>query len=345
MEPWVSRSSPATADLPSHLKTEYEISKYLADQGQSISIKNHRDSFITDAILDALRERHVNFLRLPLGHWATDTGYEAPYATGALGYVDWLMHAAEQRGMKVLLDMHAAYGSQNGFSHSSPQTPKVAQFCDDEKLQQATVERIKEWAVRYKDHKAFWGIAVLNEPICSLDTLTSYYNQAYAAIRAISPSAFVIISPNVYASDGDVTGSDWKAQELRHWANWGSDKTSVGLDLHLLDTAWALGYETWHLMTVADHVRYINTVVKERVANYVKLGGTPLLIGEWTAAGPKYDWTRDGKASAELQLYRDAQDAVFRGPGVLGDAYWSARVDGEKAWSFLEFDGPRGMSD
>ena len=35
----------------------------------------------------------------------------------SLKYVDWAMNEAEKRGISVLLDLHGAPGSQNGFDH------------------------------------------------------------------------------------------------------------------------------------------------------------------------------------------------------------------------------------
>lgn len=351
LEPWMSRSSPLTNSVPASYRTESSIADYWSTQGKAEQLfAQHRSSFITPTILDALQSKKVNFLRLPLGFWATSTTPPFPYVGGILPYVDWLFNEAYKRKMKVVLDMHAAYGSQNGFDHSSPEVPRQADFCTNTTNQEMTLERIQEWTARYKDHKAFWGIAVLNEPTCNRTVLDSFYERAYNNIRSQAPNAWVVISPHVYAVDGDVANkSDWRAQELIFWSKWNRpawkpQRKYLALDLHHLQTSWSVGTDRWYSWTVADHIRNINTDLRRRLQNYLKLRGTPLYIGEWSAAGPQYSWGSRWLAGQEIQQYVEAQRKVYSLPGIIGNSFWSARVDNSPVWSYLSYDSYGGSA-
>jgi aryl-phospho-beta-D-glucosidase BglC (GH1 family) len=60
----------------------------------------------------------LNHVRVPIGYWAWDIEDGEPYIQGQLPYlrnaVDW----ASKYGLKVLIDLHGAPGSQNGYAFS-----------------------------------------------------------------------------------------------------------------------------------------------------------------------------------------------------------------------------------
>ena len=57
----------------------------------------------------------LNHVRLPVGYWAYDVQSYEPYIQGAAQYVDNAIDWAGQFGLKVILDLHGAPGSQNGY--------------------------------------------------------------------------------------------------------------------------------------------------------------------------------------------------------------------------------------
>lgn len=343
LEPWMSWYSSATNAVPSDVEnTEYAISAYWRQQNQLNRIADHHNQFITPNTLDALvyPNRRADIVRIPLGHWATATGEEWPYVDDVIYYVDWIMNECEKRNLKVILDMHAAYGSQNGFFHSSPKKLKQADFCDEvsqegQTYRQKTIDRLVEWTQRYDKYKSFWGIAVLNEPTCSGKLLQAWYAQAYTAIRAVSQTVWIIISPNVYGDDGrqDASTEPWKVWELQQWSNFAKQSQYVAVDLHLLQTPFAIGYDRWATMTVEDHMNEARDAGKRLQA--LCEAGIPLIVGEWSAAGPKFDWWKPDLAYQQVNDFRKLQEWTLPQSCVLAHLYWSARVDGNPVWSFL----------
>lgn len=58
-------------------------------------------------------------LRLPIGDWSLEP--YGPYVgcmDGSSDMIDWMLDMCEKYGIKVLLDVHAVKGSQNGFDNS-----------------------------------------------------------------------------------------------------------------------------------------------------------------------------------------------------------------------------------
>ena len=74
---------------------------------------------MTEDHIKSLADREVEVLRVPIGDW-TITPY-GPYVgcmDGAAERVSWILDTAQKYNLKVLLDIHAAIGSQNGFDNS-----------------------------------------------------------------------------------------------------------------------------------------------------------------------------------------------------------------------------------
>jgi len=53
-----------------------------------------------------------------MGYWAWDVQGNEPFIQGAAEYLDKAIGWARNTGIKVLIDLHGAPGSQNGYDHS-----------------------------------------------------------------------------------------------------------------------------------------------------------------------------------------------------------------------------------
>lgn len=56
----------------------------------------------------------LNHVRIPIGYWAFEVGPGEPYITGQLPYLQKAISWAGTYGIKVIVDLHGAPGSQNG---------------------------------------------------------------------------------------------------------------------------------------------------------------------------------------------------------------------------------------
>ena len=143
-------------------------------QGKTASlrdtIKAHRDSWVTEEDFVTMARAGVNAVRLPIGYWViADTAESAaPFVEGGLQYVDKAIEWGAAHGIGILIDMHAAPGSQNGFDHSAPAHKNRELWDSSEQPSPSypaqTLRVIEALAERYGSASALLGFAPLNEP-------------------------------------------------------------------------------------------------------------------------------------------------------------------------------------
>lgn len=79
----------------------------------------HWHSWYTEDTIANLSARGVKRVRLPIGDWTMNP--YGPYVgcmDGAKDWVRWMMDTCLQYQIGVLIDVHTAKGSQNGFDNS-----------------------------------------------------------------------------------------------------------------------------------------------------------------------------------------------------------------------------------
>ena len=89
-------------------------------------LHHHWNTFITRDDFAWLQKAGINAVRLPLGHWLFGKDYpyhrsygaaRHPFVAGGLDIVDQVFAWAKEFGLRVVLDLHAAPGCQNGFDN------------------------------------------------------------------------------------------------------------------------------------------------------------------------------------------------------------------------------------
>ena len=137
------------------------------------AITAHRDSWVTEEDFVTMAGAGVNAVRLPIGYWVVADTVEsaAPFIEGGLKYIDKAMEWGATHGIGILIDMHAAPGSQNGFDHSAPAQKNKALWDTQDQPSPSypaqTVAVIAALAERYGSSEALLGFAPLNEPTVS----------------------------------------------------------------------------------------------------------------------------------------------------------------------------------
>jgi len=82
-------------------------------------LRDHWETWITEDTIKDMVAREVEIVRLPIGDWTLKP--YGPYVgctDGAKEKITWFMDLCETYGLKVLLDVHAVKGSQNGYDNS-----------------------------------------------------------------------------------------------------------------------------------------------------------------------------------------------------------------------------------
>lgn len=273
-------------------------------------VRRHRETFITEDDFAWIGAQGLDLVRLPVGHWTLR--HVEPY-TPAVELLDAALDWAETHGLKVLLDMHGAIGSQNGRDHSGRVGPRefyrVIQHRDE------SLEALVELAHRYAHHPALWGVELLNEPTDPrIWRLWEFHHRAYRRVTEV-----LVPGTRVVFSDGYVP---WLLSgSLR-----GELDYPVVLDCHFYQAFYPWDtrktYEQ-HLAKARRRAQQIKRLQRHQ----------PVLVGEWSAALDPSGLI--GRPESPDELARGYADAQLEGyADALGWCYWSYKTNTRDDWNF-----------
>ncbi|KAL0580953.1 hypothetical protein V5O48_001045 [Marasmius crinis-equi] len=129
LEPWITPSIfDNTGD--DSIIDEYTLGQKRNTPEMRKILENHWDTWITEDDFKAIRAAGLNHVRIPVGYWSvpvsssdtsgsTDT---SPYISGAWPYLLRGLNWAAAHGVHVIVDLHGAPGSQNGYDNSGQRT-------------------------------------------------------------------------------------------------------------------------------------------------------------------------------------------------------------------------------
>jgi len=162
----------------------------MQDRGAAQSaLTNHWNTWITEDDFAQIAAAGLNHVRIPIGFWAYDVSGGEPYIQGAADYLDRAIGWARNHGLKVLIDLHGAPGSQNGYDNSGKRGNE--QWHTDSNNVLRTKLVIQTLSQKYSD-PSYWqvvtALGLLNEPATYLSsdllaTTRQYWYDAYGAAR------------------------------------------------------------------------------------------------------------------------------------------------------------------
>ncbi|KAH7524433.1 hypothetical protein FEM48_Zijuj06G0118600 [Ziziphus jujuba var. spinosa] len=212
----------------------------------------------------------------------------------------------------VIIDLHAAPGSQNGWEHSASRDGSQEWGKTDESMKQ-TVDVIEFLASRYAKHPSLYAVELLNEPLSpgvSVDTLKKFYKAGYDAVRRHTDKAFVIFSNRL---------GPMKPRELFPLVR--GLKRSV-IDVHY----YSIFTDDFSKMTVQQNIDYIYTNRTAELNRVTTSNGPLTFVGEWVA-----EWNVKNATKEDYQRFAKAQLEVY-GRATFGWSYWTLR-NVQKHWS------------
>lgn len=134
-------------------------------------------------------------VRIPIGFWAYDT-FGTPYVSGAAPYLDSAIDWARSLGLKVIVDLHGAPGSQNGFDNSGQRLDWPSWTTGDTVAQ--TLQVLKTISNKYAQtsyQDVVIGIQLLNEPMVpKLDEgiVRQFYRDGFRQVRDVSDTVVIL---------------------------------------------------------------------------------------------------------------------------------------------------------
>jgi glucan 1,3-beta-glucosidase len=197
-------------------------------------------------------------VRLPIGDW-TFTPYSAYVGCmdGAKEKIEWFLDLCSKYDLKVLIDIHAMKGSQNGFDNSGishklkwiddnnfmhweilaaewmgPWNGKSYDFIDFQNIQWA-VNVVDDVLTRWGSHNAVYAIEPVNEPWANsnMNVLKDFYRTVRSLIKSKAPHLVFVFhdafqfSSNVWNDlfdDDDIDNVVMDTHFYTAW--WGSNK-------------------------------------------------------------------------------------------------------------------------
>lgn len=339
LEKWI------TPSLFTGLKAVDETS-YCVELGEAEATRrlhHHWNTFITRDDFAWLKRAGINAVRLPLGHWLFGKDYpyhrsyqgvRFPYVVGGLEVVDKVFQWAGEFGLRVVLDLHAAPGCQNGFDNGG--IAGVCEWHTSEEYIRHSLDVLEHLAERYADHPALHGIQALNEPSWSIptDLLKRYTTDAYHRIRRHCPPERV----TVVFHDG--------FRSFREYAGFLQEPefSNVAIDIHRYQCFAKDDID----MDIFGHIRKSAVDLRAEADEIIRESGYQVYCGEWSLGlDPKMVslWGKEPSNQApegmdEFQLsaayrgYASAQLLTFE--KYAGWFFWTYRTETSPEWCYQD---------
>ncbi|XP_044511267.1 probable glucan 1,3-beta-glucosidase A [Mangifera indica] len=292
--------------IAGRLQGEFQVTNGYGPNKAPQIMREHWATFIVEDDFKFIAENGVNAVRIPVGWWiASDPTPPKPYVGGSLEALDKAFTWAQKYGVKIIIDLHAAPGSQNGLEHSSSRDGSQEWGLTDETIQES-VSVIDFLTARYAKSPSLYAVELLNEPLApgaTLDMLNEYYKAGYNAIREHSSTAYVVMSNRIGASN---------STELFPVT---SGLTRAVIDVHYYN----LFSDIFDNMTVQQNINFIN-INRTAQLNQVTTSNGPLtLVGEWVA-----EWQVRNATTEDYQRFAKAQLEVYE-RASFGWAYWTLK--------------------
>jgi glucan 1,3-beta-glucosidase len=305
---------------------ETQLCQELGPKQAAARLRQHRESFLTEDDFRWIAARGLNAVRLPVGYWVLEG--DPPFVPSP-ERLDWAFQQAAKFGLGVVLDLHGAPGSQNGFPESGRAGPIL--WPTRKEYIERTLRVLEDLAQRYRRHPSLRGLGLLNEPRdVPRDILKHFYQEGYRRVRRHLDPDRVAISV-----DAHFTGADW-IDFLGP-----PEFTNVVVDRHF--------YHWWEKkLPLADHFRLALVGRKQEIDHIQKRH--PFYVGEWSLGLPEEalqglsDWQRDmarrAIASAQLLTYEHAAGWFFWTYKAEASPDWCLRDGVARGWLPDHFGGP-----
>ncbi|KAK3157432.1 hypothetical protein QOZ80_2AG0122140 [Eleusine coracana subsp. coracana] len=296
------------------MQGEYQICNGYGIPKATEVLTNHWNTYIKESDFRFITSTGLNAVRIPVGWWiASVPNPPPPFVGGSLKALDNAFDWAETYNLGVIVDLHAAPGSQNPFEHSATRDGTQNWGTTDANIAQ-TVQVIDFLASRYANRTGLLAIELLNEPWApgaTLSSLKKYYQDGYNAVRRHSSTAYVIMSNRLSIED---------PTELLQFA---SNFSGSVLDVHYYN----LFESKFTNFTVQQNIDFVKNNRSSDLDAVTRKNGFPLtFVGEWVA-----EWDLQGTSKEDYQAFAQAQQNVYGG-ATFGWAYWTLK-NVNRAWS------------
>ncbi|RDB26208.1 Glucan 1,3-beta-glucosidase [Hypsizygus marmoreus] len=192
LEPWITPSVFESTNNDA-IVDEYTLGQYLDTKTALDILQRHWETWITEEDFVAIKAAGLNHVRIPLGYWSVpltsaDTDgptHVDPYIPGGWPYLVKALGWAKKHSIRVIIDIHGAPGSQNGYDNSGHRTSNP-QWADNPANVSRTVDTLRFITKSIGDMVDV--IELLNEPAGFRgggfsQTVRQFWSDGYDAVR------------------------------------------------------------------------------------------------------------------------------------------------------------------
>jgi len=364
LEPWIKPSMFTQFAVEDNVHDQWGYCEKLGKAECKRQLEKHWDTFLTYKDLQTLAESGINHVRIPVGYWLFgDIQTDEPWVTGDLAYLERAVKWCSDVGIHVVLDLHCAPGSQNGFDNSGRMGE--VHFADTEvasngRITYPNINRAlrvidalaKHFSAQeYKNTVS--GIELVNEAFISipLEIVKDYYLQGYEIVKKYGDIAVVIGDSFRFGAWGDFMFPP----HYRH----------VWIDTHIYQV-----FDHYRLSFTWDqHIEQTCKINRPEVA----VAPLSTMVGEWSLAtkdcarwlngynnGARYDGTFHmgneppqplGSCKGEndvtdstvftpdykqfLRKFAEAQMDAYESGSSAGWFFWNFKTEGAPQWDYL----------
>lgn len=299
LERWMSQS------LFEGLKTNDETGFVTQHPNPKEALEKHWETFIQSSDFKYIKSLGIHSVRIPIPWWLRG---EEPYIS-PLKYIKHALDLASQYDLMVMLDLHTAPGSQNGFDNGGIEG--VIEWHIDNKNIEKTVDVLSYISKELLNHPSVFSIEVLNEPhfLTDLSIIQKFYLDAYKAIRK--------------NSDKQIVFHDAFRPMDHTWTEFFTKNNleNVGFDLHL----YHCFEERLKNSSPKEHIDEILNVRLPMIEKLNKM--VPVYVGEWSLGihYPTLNKPADfNQETFEKELAQTQLLAYSKGTGYY---FWNYKIE------------------
>ncbi|MCR5415763.1 MAG: cellulase family glycosylhydrolase [Pseudobutyrivibrio sp.] len=156
LEKWMSPAIWEGTDA----EDEYYLAHSLSKEVYEARIKTHRSEYISERDFARIKAIGFNTVRIPIPYFIFG---DRPPFIGCIEELDKAFNWAEKYDLKILVDLHTAPMSQNGFDNGG--ISGVCKWAKSPKEVQFVLDLLEKLAKRYGMRKGLFGIEPINEPV------------------------------------------------------------------------------------------------------------------------------------------------------------------------------------
>ncbi|PWN30870.1 glycoside hydrolase [Jaminaea rosea] len=170
---------------------EYTMGQYKGVNDACSRLQSHWASWITADDFRQIKAANLNHVRIPIGYWAFDDKHATYCKSNQFDYLTRAVGWARDNGLKVMIDLHGAPFSQNGFDNSGHRGS--ANWFNNKDYANRAKAAITAIAKRFTTSEyadTVTSIELLNEPLTTngdsgqrLQFAKDYASDAYYAVR------------------------------------------------------------------------------------------------------------------------------------------------------------------